>query len=181
MKRILLMLVLIVVNTSFVMAEDKAENDENAEKIFHERLMVEVEKRLKKMGKNRIVDFSKELLKKEEELRLKELSIAKREEQLSLNEKQFTDKVKQFQEQQQKLLTCLDNADKEASKRVGHLVEIISGMKPEKAANILSVQDAEISVQILAQLEPAKVSKIFNQMDKEISARLQKQYMTMKR
>jgi flagellar motility protein MotE (MotC chaperone) len=61
------------------------------------------------------------------------------------------------------------------------MVDVVSGMRPQNAADILSVQDVEIAVKILGKLEPTKVSKIFNSMDKEISARLQKQYMNMKK
>lgn len=152
-----------------------------SEKEFNSKLSAEVEKRLKKLGQTRIVEFSKELLAKEEDLRVKELELNKSQQQLELNMKDFENKVKKFQEEQSKLLACIDDKDKEKSKRIGHLVEVISGMKPDKAASVLSVQDADIAVQILGLLEPTKVSKIFNLMDQEISARLQKQYMNMKR
>ena len=61
------------------------------------------------------------------------------------------------------------------------MVDVISGMRPQSAADVLSVQDVDISVKILGDLPPEKVSKIFNSMDKEISARLQKQFMSMKK
>ena len=61
------------------------------------------------------------------------------------------------------------------------MVDVISAMRPQNAADVLSVQDADISVQILEKLDPTKISKIFNSMDKEISARLQKQFMNMKK
>ncbi|MBT3586860.1 MAG: hypothetical protein HN509_18255 [Halobacteriovoraceae bacterium] len=120
-------------------------------------------------------------MKKEEELKISQLALKKKEEQLVINEKDFTRKVSGFNGDQQKVLGCIDASDKKQSKRVEHMVEVISGMKPVSAAQVLSVQDADISVKILGLLEPKKVSKIFNLMDKEISARLQKQYMTMKK
>jgi flagellar motility protein MotE (MotC chaperone) len=52
-------------------------------------------------------------------------------------------------------------------------------MKPQKAAELLSVQDSDISVKILELIKPERASKIFNLMDKEVSARLQKQYLNM--
>jgi len=58
---------------------------------------------------------------------------------------------------------------------------MISNMKPDKAASVLSVQDSEIAVQILQMIDPKKASKIFNFMDKEVSAKLQKQYLQMKK
>jgi flagellar motility protein MotE (MotC chaperone) len=61
------------------------------------------------------------------------------------------------------------------------MVEVISGMKPQSAADVLAVQDPDLSVRILGQLEAQKASKIFNLMDKEVSARLQKQFLQMKK
>ena len=54
-------------------------------------------------------------------------------------------------------------------------------MRAAKAAEILSVQESDLTVQILGKLPPEKVSKIFNLMEKEVSARLQKQFMSMKK
>jgi len=176
-----------IVATFFALEAKGEEKKEEVEaKIYTElecknKLDEEVNKKLRRVGQNRIVDFSKELLAKEESLKVKELEIKKAEEQLNLNMKDFSDKLKKFQEEQSKLLACIDDKDKEKSKRINHLVEVISGMKPEKAASVLSVQDADIAVQVMGLLEPVKVSKIFNLMDQEISARLQKQYMNMKR
>ena len=65
--------------------------------------------------------------------------------------------------------------------RVQQLVEVISNMKPQRAADLLSVQDPDISVRIFEKTNPTKASKIFNLMDKEVSARLQKQYLNMQK
>ena len=90
-------------------------------------------------------------------------------------------KRKDFLKDQNRILGCINENAKKVEDRIRHIVRIISGMRPNVAAQVLSVQDAGLSVKILGMLEPVKVSKIFNLMDKEISARLQKQYMTMKR
>jgi flagellar motility protein MotE (MotC chaperone) len=140
-----------------------------------------LEKSLKKVTGKNLVGFSKELLKKEKTLLLKESELEKQSKQLDLNNLDLEKKLISFQSKQQRLIGCLDGIDKQKSKRIGHMVDVISGMRPKSAADVLSVQDAEISVKILAKLAPDKVSKIFNSMDKEISARLQKQYMNMKR
>ena len=58
---------------------------------------------------------------------------------------------------------------------------MLSGMKPDAAAQVLSVQDPLIAVKMISKLDSAKVSKIFNKMDKEVSARLQKQFLTMQK
>ncbi len=178
MKSILVIIALLFTYIAIAQEEKKQAYDE---KEFRAKLLAEVEKRLIKLGRKKIVEFSKELLNKEEELRLSKLEIEKERQQLDINKKTFSNKVKEFHVRQKKLLSCIDNIDKEQNKRISHMVDIISGMKADKAASILSVQEADISVQILGLLDATKVSKIFNLMDKEISARLQKQYMTMKR
>ena len=61
------------------------------------------------------------------------------------------------------------------------MVEVISNMRPQAAAQLLSVQENDIALKILGALDSVKVSKIFNLMTKEISSRLQKQYINMKR
>ncbi len=145
------------------------------------KVIDEVEKALNRVGKGNLVDLSNELLKKEEALRLKELEVSKFREQVDVETRDFEGKVKKFQEEQSRVLGCIDAHDKEKSKRVTHMVESISGMKPQVAADVLSVQDPDISVRIMGLLEPTKVSKILNLMNKEISARLQKQYLDMKK
>ncbi|MBT7608222.1 MAG: hypothetical protein HN576_00605 [Bacteriovoracaceae bacterium] len=152
-----------------------------SEEEFQASVLIEVENHLKKIGQDKIIEFSKELIKKEHDIKLKELKIVKNEEQLKMNEKNFKEQVTKFRTNQNKFIGCIDEKQKNRDKRIGHMVDVISGMKPANAASLLSVQDATISVQILEKLNPVKVSKIFNLMDKEISARLQKQYMNMKR
>ncbi len=148
---------------------------------FMKAVYEEVEKKLKILKKDNAVDLSMELLRKEDDIKRKDLAIQKQKEELAINIKAFEGKILEFQEQQSKLIGCLTDVEKQEDKRINHMVEVISGMKPASAAEVLSVQDAEIAVKILDKLEATKVSKIFNLMDKEVSARLQKQYLTMKR
>jgi flagellar motility protein MotE (MotC chaperone) len=174
-----------------VHAQDKNNSNEmnkgeDKEKTYTEfELKEEVEKRLeeklKKVKTGSLVGFSRELLQKEEKLKLEELALKKREEQLEINKQSLNKKLVEFQGQQNKILGCIDGNRKDENKRVQHMVDTIAGMRPATAADVLSVQDSEISVKILGHLGPEKVSKIFNSMDKEISARLQKQYMNMKK
>ncbi|MCB9060048.1 MAG: hypothetical protein H6622_00830 [Halobacteriovoraceae bacterium] len=147
----------------------------------NELIEKEYAKRMKKIGRGKIIQFSNELLEKEKKIELQELEIKKREEQLKLNLTDLQNKIKSFQDKQASVLGCIDEKDKKVEGRIQHMVTIVSGMRPQNAADVLSVQDPDISVKILGLLDPVKVSKIFNVMDKEISARLQKQYMTMKR
>lgn len=151
------------------------------EEEFKKALDAEVEKTIKKVSGNNMADFSKELLQREESIKMKELEVKKQEDQLKMNMGDFEKRVKEFQDTQKKFLGCVDEQDQKANKRVEQMVEVISGMRPQSAADLLSVQEADIAVKILGQLDPVKVSKIFNLMDKEISAKLQKLFMTMKK
>lgn len=151
------------------------------EEEFKKALQEEVDKTIKKVSGNHMVDFSKELLQKEEAIKVKELEVKKQEDQLKMNMSDFEKRVKEFQVEQKRFIGCVDGQDEKADKRVTQMVEVISGMRPQNAADLLSVQESDLAVKILGQLDPAKVSKIFNLMDKEISAKLQKQFMTMKK
>lgn len=151
------------------------------EEEFKKALQEELDKTIKKVSGNHMVDFSKELLQKEEAIKVKELEVKKQEDQLKMNMADFEKRVKDFQVEQKRFIGCIDGQDEKADKRVSQMVEVISGMRPQNAADLLSVQESDLAVKILGQLDPAKVSKIFNLMDKEISAKLQKQFMTMKK
>ncbi len=190
----LIILTFLIFSNSPLMAQESEASEENAQKKmedprdkkftydeFQDAVNERVEKQLKRLGRGKIIGFSKELMKKEEVLKLKEIELEKRAEQLFMNSGDFEKKVKTFQNRQLKFLGCLDETDKQRKKRITHMVDVVSGMKPQSAAEVLSVQDADISIKILGMLPPEKVSKIFNLMKKEISARLQKQYMTMKK
>lgn len=190
--KLLIGLMLVILPTSLAFTQDEKPKDEvkkiedpTKKTYSYDELQAavseQVEKQLKRLGRGKIIGFSKELMKKEEVLKLREIELEKKNEQLQMNSSDFEKKVKTFQGRQLKFLSCLDESDDQKEKRVTHMVDVVSGMKPLNAAEVLSVQDADISIRILGMLPPEKVSKIFNLMEKEISARLQKQYMTMKK
>ena len=154
---------------------------EYTEEEFKTAVMEEAAKLMKKAGSANLVDFSKELLEKEEAIKNKELSVKKEQEELDMSKADFKKKLVEFQDSQKKFLGCVDEKSEKADKRVSQMVDVISGMKPQNAADVLTVQDPDLSVRILSELDSAKASKIFNLMDKEVSARLQKQFLQMKK
>lgn len=181
-----LLIILLLINFS-TWAQDKADDKgEPKEKTYTEKELQDavfkaLEEKIERFRPRSAVDFSKELLQREKNLTLKELNLKKREEQLALSERDLSSKIVEFQKSQNKFLSCIDKNDQEKKKRINHMVDVMSGMRPQNAADVLSVQDSEIAVRILEELPPEKVSKIFNSMKKEISARLQKQFMNMKK
>lgn len=184
MKKIILLFSLILISSN-IKAQDKKPNKdgkyEYSKSEFDEAVYKELDKKMKKIGRFRLLDFAKELLKKEEALEVREKEITKREEQIKVNEEELKKKIVEFKITQQNFLACLDKEDKEVDRRVSHMVDVVSGMRPQTAANLLSQQDPSISVKIMGMLDPTKVAKIFNLMEKEVSAKLQKQYMTLKK
>lgn len=185
MKKIILAIFIVFVGVAPAQdnkkEEAKPEKRLYTEEEFQKAVLEEVERYLQKAGNRKLVDFSKELVKKDQGLKLKEIEIEKMQQELTHNRESFKKKVIEFQKRQERFIGCIDEKQGEKNKRITHMVDVISGMRPANAADVLSVQDADISVQILEKLDPTKISKIFNSMDKEISARLQKQFMNMKR
>tara|TARA_R110000868_G_scaffold10025_3_gene49202 strand:- start:2211 stop:2735 length:525 start_codon:yes stop_codon:yes gene_type:complete len=171
----------LLITMLFLTSAFAAEEKIYTEKEFQEKLQKEVAAKFEKIAGGSLVDFSKQLMEKEEKLRVAELQFKKREDELLNSQRDFQTGIKSFQDKQNKFLSCLDENERKKQERIQHMVDSIAGMRPKTAADLLSVQEADISIQILGKLDSTKVSKIFNLMDKEISARLQKQYMTMKR
>jgi len=151
------------------------------EEEFQKRLAEEVRKKVDTVKNKSVADLTKELLDKEESLRLRGLELTKREDQLKVNGTELEKRIKTLEARQQEVLGCAEKNEEDLKNRITQQVEVVSNMQPAKAAQLLSVQEADIAVRILQMLDPKKASKIFNLMDKEVSARLQKQYMNMKR
>ena len=158
----------------------------NGEKVFTQEdlrkaVNKEVEEKFKKLENQGAVDFARELLKKENDLNIKEFELFKQGEVLNNNKMDFEKKLVEFKQRQEQLINCLDENEKDSKSRLFHMVEVIGKMRPANAAAMLAVQDPVLSVQLLGMLDSAQVSKIFNQMDKTISAKLQKMYLEMKK
>lgn len=151
------------------------------EEEFHKKVSEEVKKKVDVIKNKSVSDLTKELLDKEEVLRLKEMDLIKQQDSLKVTEGDLAKRYKDLAEKQKDFIGCVNKNNEENKARIGQLVEMVSNMKPEKAASVLSVQDTDIAVQILQMIDPKKASKIFNFMDKEISAKLQKQYLLMKK
>lgn len=162
-------------------AEKAGEKREYTKEEFEKAVFEELDKRMKKTGRTKLLDFSKELLQKEQDLISKEEELKKKEEQLKIAEEDLKKRYVDFKASQENFLACIDKDDQDQKNRITHMVNVVSSMRPQTAADLLSQQDPSLSVKILGMLDAVKVSKIFNLMDKEISARLQKQYMTMKK
>ena len=123
---------------------------------FDQKLEEEIVRRLAKVTGESLQDFAKSLLAKEKDLDSKMDDLNKREKELSIIEKGLQSKIKLFRDEQDKVIGCVRENEKDASKRIDHIVKVISGMKPANAAEVLTVQDSGISVQIISKLNPEK-------------------------
>lgn len=152
-----------------------------SEEEFIKKVTEEVKSKIDTIKNKSVSDLTKELLDKEEKLRLKEIEIIKQQDSIRVSDNDIAKRYAELSEKQKAFIGCVEKINEESKSRIGQIVEMISSMKPDKAASVLSVQDSEIAVQILQTIDPKKASKIFNFMDKEISAKLQKQYLLMKK
>jgi len=148
---------------------------------FDKKVEAEVNRQVDLIKKKSISSLSKELLAKERDLKDKEEILKNREEQIALGEQSLLKKIEEFDKTKEKIIGCVDENKRNEQMRIKQLVDVISNMKPAKAADLLSVQESSISVKLIEKIPPQKASKIFNLMDKEVSARLQKQYLNMQK
>lgn len=148
---------------------------------FIKKVAEEVSLQVDKIKKSSVTDLTKELVKKNKDISLKEIELKKREDALLAAEKDLAAKYISIDQKQKKIIGCLDKNKEEEKMRISQVVDMISNMRPQKAAEILSVQDSIIAVQILQKIDAKKASKIFNFMDKDVSAKLQKQYLEMRK
>ena len=151
------------------------------EEEFVKKVTEEVKAKVETIKNKSVSELTKELLDKEEKLRLKELDLVKQQDSIKVSEAEIAKRYAELSEKQKNFIGCVEKINEDSRSRINQVVEMISNMKPDKAASVLSVQDSEIAVQILQMIDPKKASKIFNFMDKEVSAKLQKQYLQMKK
>ncbi len=168
---------LLLLASTVAFAAQKSYTEED----FIRKVSEEVRKKVDEVKNKSVAELTKELLEREEKLKLRELDLLKQQDSLRVSEGEIAKRYVELSEKQKDFLGCVERNEEESKARVGQLVEMISNMKPEKAAEILAVQEAEIAVKIIQTIDPKKASKIFNFMDKEVSAKLQKQYLQMKK
>ena len=174
-------LILLFFAFSLQAQEEKIITKKEFEEEVKKKVQKELDEMIEKIRPKNIIGFSKQLVAKENRLKLESLELSKREDQLKLISQELEKKILAFEKKQNNFIFCAEDLKNKENDRVKHMVTIISGMRPKNAADMLSIQDSSLAVRVMEKLQAAKVSKIFNLMEKEVSARLQKQYMTMKK
>lgn len=177
----LILLILIISNFSLAAPPAASPKRVYTEEEWIKKVNEEVKKKVDTIKNKSVSELTKELLDKEEKLNLRELDLQKQSDSLKVSEADLAKRYQELSDKQKDFIGCVTKNTEENKARIGQLVEMITNMKPEKAASVLSVQDSEIAVQVLQMIDPKKASKIFNFMDKDISAKLQKQFLLMKK
>jgi flagellar motility protein MotE (MotC chaperone) len=172
-----LLAVLLSMSSIVALAAGKTYTEED----FVKKVNEEVKKKVDTIKNKSVSELTKELLDKEEKLNLRELDLQKQSDSLKVSEADITKRYTDLNEKQKGFIGCVNRNEEDSKARIGQLVDMVSNMKPQKAAEVLSVQDSEIAVKILQMIDAKKASKIFNFMDKDVSAKLQKQYLLMKK
>jgi flagellar motility protein MotE (MotC chaperone) len=175
MKTLMIILMSVASVSGFAAGKTYTEED------FIKKVNEEVKKKVDTIKNKSVSELTKELLDKEEKLKLRELDLQKQADSLKISETDVTKRYTGLADKQKAFIGCVEKNEEESKARIGQLVEMVTNMKPQKAAEVLTVQESEIAVRILQMIEPKKASKIFNFMDKDTSAKLQKQYLLLKK
>lgn len=181
MKTLIALTIAIMTATGFSQSKAPAPIKKYTEAEFVKKVAEEVRKKVDTVKNKSVSELTKEIMDKEELLNIREVELQKREDSLRVSEGDIAKRYSELALKQRAFIGCVEKNDEDSKTRIAQVVETISGMKPQKAAEVLSVQDSEIAVKILQMIDAKKASKIFNFMDKEISAKLQKQYLEMKK
>jgi len=84
--------------------------------------------------------------------------------------------IQEMEDLNRKMAERLDGFKKDHEGRIGKLVTVVEGMKPEAAARYVEALDPDLAVEILARIKEAKASKILNLVDKKMGAKLTELY-----
>ena len=121
-------------------------------------------------------DAIQELEERKAALDLREKQLAERAHDLEIQEKLLREKLKKMEELNRKMAERLDVFMKDHEARVGKLVNVVEGMKPDAAARYVEQLDPDLAVEILARIKEQRASKILNLVDKKLGARLTELY-----
>jgi len=174
-------ILLFFISIIFLLNHSFAEEKVYTQKEFNEELDKRLKEEVTRIKQKGVVELTNEILEREKGIKEREREVKRREEEYQMNVTDFTNKIKDFDKRQTDFLACIEKQDQDKEARIGRMVKVVAGMKPDKAAALIAEQDPELSVKILSLLETDKASKIFNMMEKEKSALLQKRYLDMKR
>jgi len=105
-------------------------------------------------------------------LRLRQEEVQRKEQTLQALERELDAKLNRLQELETRIQTMLDDADALKDKKIKHLVDVYSNMKPKEAAKALEVLEEPVAVKILSGMRGRNAGEILSFVDAEKAARL---------
>jgi flagellar motility protein MotE (MotC chaperone) len=122
------------------------------------------------------VEAIQDLETRKQALDERELALSERSKALDLQEKLLKEKLQRMDQLKAKITERLDGFKKEHEEKIGKLVAMVEGMRPQAAAEYLESLDPELAVEVIERIQVAKVSKIMNLLDKKKGAKLSELY-----
>jgi flagellar motility protein MotE (MotC chaperone) len=107
-----------------------------------------------------------------ETLRRRQEELQRKEDSLQSLERELDDKLNRLQNLEQRIQAMLDEADVLQDKKIKHLVDVYSNMKPKEAAKALEVLEEPVAVKILTGMRGRNAGEILSFVDSEKAARL---------
>ena len=115
-------------------------------------------------------DFS--VSKEMAQIREKKEKLAQKEKNLKSLEKEVNQKLERLKELQANLQKMLDEANVMKNKKIKHLVDVYSNMKPKQAAQVLETLNQDIAVKILAGMRGRTAGEILSYVQADKAAQL---------
>jgi flagellar motility protein MotE (MotC chaperone) len=105
-------------------------------------------------------------------LREKRNRLEKKEKNLNKLEQEVNQKIQKLKKLQANIQQMLDEAKVVKDKKIKHLVDVYSNMKPKQAAQVLETLDQDIAVKILAGMRGRTAGEILSYVQADKAAQL---------
>ncbi len=112
------------------------------------------------------------LQRKEESLNRRQQTITAREADVRAAEEQVERRIIELQELREQVRASLASLDGDRQERVNGLVKMFESMRPNQAADILTVTDNDIALEVLERMNRGKAGKTLAAMDPKRAAYL---------
>lgn len=105
-------------------------------------------------------------------VRRRQDEVQRREQALQALEQELDAKLNRLQELENRLQGMLDEADVLQDRKIKHLVDVYSNMKPREAAKALEALEEPVAVKILSGMRGRNAGEVLSFVDSERAARL---------
>lgn len=113
------------------------------------------------------IEMFEDLSKRRDAIESREKDLQTREALIKTAEQELDRKYQELETIRTEIKNLLVEQSEEEKKRIGSLVKIYEGMKPNQAAAIFNTLDIDVLVDVMTAMSERKVAPIFAQMDPE--------------